>query len=153
MTQGHCKSMCWCATLHGKPWANALIDWADVRQDDVIKWKHFPRYWPFVWEIHRPLVNSLHKGQWRGAVDVFFDLRLNKRLSKQSWSWWSGTPSRSLWRQCNEYRQHEHCFCFENVNRTFCQSSNMRGTNLKKKKMLLSSRLAVVFAQPNEARG
>ena len=21
--------------------------------DDVIKWKHFPRYWPFVWGIHR----------------------------------------------------------------------------------------------------
>ena len=34
--------------------------------DDVIKWKHFPRYWPFVWGIHRSPVNSLHKGQWRG---------------------------------------------------------------------------------------
>ena len=30
--------------------------------DDVIKWKHFPRYWPFV------RVNSPHKGQWRGAL-------------------------------------------------------------------------------------
>ena len=29
--------------------------------DDVIKWKHFPRYWPFV---HRSPVNSPHKGQW-----------------------------------------------------------------------------------------
>ena len=27
-------------------------------------------------------------------------LRLNKRLSKQSWGWWFETPSRSLWRQC-----------------------------------------------------
>ena len=35
--------------------------------DDVIKWKHFPRYWPFVQGIHRSPVNSLHKGQWRGA--------------------------------------------------------------------------------------
>ena len=35
---------------------------------------------------------------WR--FDVFFDLRLNKRLSKQSWSWWFETPSRSLWRHC-----------------------------------------------------
>ena len=35
--------------------------------DDVIKWKHFPRYWPFVWRIHRSPVNSPHKGQWRGA--------------------------------------------------------------------------------------
>ena len=32
--------------------------------DDVIKWKHFPRYWPFV----RSPVNSPHNGQWRGAL-------------------------------------------------------------------------------------
>ena len=36
--------------------------------DDVIKWKHFPRYWPLVWGIHRSPVNSPHKGQWRGAL-------------------------------------------------------------------------------------
>ena len=35
-----------------------------VSHDDVIKWKDFPRYWPFV-----PVpVNSPHKGQWRGAL-------------------------------------------------------------------------------------
>ena len=36
--------------------------------DDVIKWKHFTRYWPFVRRIHRCPVNSPHKGQWRGAL-------------------------------------------------------------------------------------
>ena len=36
--------------------------------DDVIKSKHFPRFWPFVREIHRSPVNSPHKGQWRGAL-------------------------------------------------------------------------------------
>ena len=36
--------------------------------DDVIKWKHFPRYWPFVRGIHRSTANSPHKGQWRGAL-------------------------------------------------------------------------------------
>ena len=35
------------------------------------------------------------------SVDVFFDLCLNKRLSKQSWGWWFETPSRSLWCHCN----------------------------------------------------
>ena len=35
------------------------------------------------------------------SFDVFFDLRLNKRLSKQPWGWWFGTPSWSLWRQWN----------------------------------------------------
>ena len=36
--------------------------------DDVMKWKHFPRYWPFVRGIQRSPVNSPHKGQWRGAL-------------------------------------------------------------------------------------
>ena len=36
--------------------------------DDVIKWKHFPRNWPFVPGIHRSPVSSPHKGQWRGAL-------------------------------------------------------------------------------------
>ena len=30
--------------------------------------KRFPRYWPFVQGIHLSPVNSLHKGQWRGAL-------------------------------------------------------------------------------------
>ena len=34
--------------------------------------------------------------------DVFFDLRLIKWLGKQSWGWWFETPSRLLWRQCND---------------------------------------------------
>ena len=36
--------------------------------DDVIKWKHFPRYWPFVREIHRSPIKFPHKGQWRGTL-------------------------------------------------------------------------------------
>ena len=39
------------------------IDWS--QHDDVIKWKHFSRYWPFVRGIHRSLVNS---PQWRGDL-------------------------------------------------------------------------------------
>ena len=36
--------------------------------DDVIKWKRFPRCWPFVGGIHRSPVNSPHKVQWHGAL-------------------------------------------------------------------------------------
>ena len=36
------------------------------------------------------------------SFDVFFDLHLNKRLSKQRWGWWFETPSWSLWCQCND---------------------------------------------------
>ena len=35
------------------------------------------------------------------SFDVFFDLCLNKRLSKHSWGWWFETPWRPLWRHCN----------------------------------------------------
>ena len=36
------------------------------------------------------------------SFDVFFDLRPDKRLSKQSWGWWFERPSRPLWRHHNE---------------------------------------------------
>ena len=35
------------------------------------------------------------------SFDVFFDLRMNERLSKHSWGWWLETTSRQLWRQNN----------------------------------------------------
>ena len=35
------------------------------------------------------------------SFDAFFDLRLSKRLGKQSWGWWSEMLSRPLWRHCN----------------------------------------------------
>ena len=44
----------------------------DSSHDDVIKWKHFPRYWLFMRGIHRWPVDSTHKGQWRGALMFSF---------------------------------------------------------------------------------
>ena len=44
--------------------SNALVS----HHDDVIKWKHFTRYWPFVRRIHRSPVKSPQKGQWHGAL-------------------------------------------------------------------------------------
>ena len=38
--------------------------------------------------------------------DVFFDLRLNKRLSKQSFGWWFAMPFHSLLRHCNAHYRH-----------------------------------------------
>ena len=40
----------------------------DNNQDDIINWKHFPRYWSFGRGIHQPPVNSPHKGQWCRAL-------------------------------------------------------------------------------------
>ena len=36
------------------------------------------------------------------SFDLFFDLRLNKRLSKQTWDCWFETPPCSLWCHCNK---------------------------------------------------
>ena len=37
-------------------------------EDDIIKWKHFPRNWPFVRGNSPVPVNSSHKDQWCGAL-------------------------------------------------------------------------------------
>ena len=58
------------------------------------------QWWRHQMEIFWP-VNSPHKWPVTRSFDVFFDLRLNKRLSKQSWGWWFETLSRPLWRHCN----------------------------------------------------
>ena len=45
------------------------------------------------------------------SFDVFFDMRLNKRLCKQSWGWWFETLSRLLWRNCNWYSAKRIPYC------------------------------------------
>ena len=68
--------MAWCRQATS-PYLSQFWPWRMSRygvsrpqwiHDDVIKWKQFPRYWPFVRRIHRSPVNSPHKGQWRGAL-------------------------------------------------------------------------------------
>ena len=49
---------------------------------------------PGEFPTHRPVTRSF---------DVYFDLRPNKRLSKQSWGWWFETQSRPLWRHRNAH--------------------------------------------------
>ena len=56
-----------------QPCSSYLSTWGNIgkcqeevlmQHGDVIKWKHLPRYWPFVPGIHWSLVNFPHKGQW-----------------------------------------------------------------------------------------
>ena len=94
LVTGYCLNQCWHSaywSLKNKPefkfeWRYLIehVSWQTLlgllsryyllcsqitaTHDDVIKWKHFPRYWPFVRGIHRSPVNSLYKGQWRGAL-------------------------------------------------------------------------------------
>ena len=76
------KAYCWYPCLMVSPWltspgyqtCNILIKQVgysdrDIHvHDDVIKWKQFLRYWPFVRGIHRSPVNSPHKGHWRRTL-------------------------------------------------------------------------------------
>ena len=89
------------SSLHGY-WNN---------HDDVIKWKHFPRYWSFVRGIHRSQVNSPLKGQWRGAlvfslICAWINVWVNNREA--------GDLRRhcaQLWRHCNvEIKVRVFCF-------------------------------------------
>ena len=63
---------------------------------DVIKWKHFPLYWPYVRGIHWSPMKSLHKGQWRGAL--MFSLIC-------AWinGWVNNRESGDLRRYCSHY--------------------------------------------------
>ena len=86
---------------------NMFVNMLEVNMMASIKWKHFPRYWPFVRGIHRSPVNSLHKRQRRGTLIFSLICALNKQLSKQSWGWWFEAPSYPLWRHCKS----DHCWC------------------------------------------
>ena len=93
--------------------------WNDITvHDDSMALKRSTHYWKFVsimtssngniFRVTGPLC-----GEFTGpgefptqrpvtrSFDVFFDLRLNKRLSKHSWGWWFETLSWSLWRHHN----------------------------------------------------
>ena len=62
-----------------------------------------------IFRVTGPLC-GIHRSRWiphtkasNAVLWCFFDLPLNKRLSKQPWGWWFEMPSWSLWRQCNEW--------------------------------------------------
>ena len=57
---------------------------------------------------------------------VFFDLRLNKQLSKQSWGWWFETLSGSLWRQCNVCRRSFAWHAYLSSDKIICHVYNWR---------------------------
>ena len=73
----------------------------NIQHDDFIKWKHFRVIGHLCGEFTGPWWIPHTQRPVTRSFDVFFDLRLNKRLSKRSWGWWFETLSYSLWCQCN----------------------------------------------------
>ena len=70
--------------------------------DDVIKWQHFPPCWSFARGIHSVTGGYHSQRPVTRCFDVFYDMRLNKRLRKHSGCQWFETPCCSLWRHYNE---------------------------------------------------
>ena len=71
-----------------------------------------------------------------GSFDIFFDQRLNKRLSKQWWGWWFETPSRPVWRHSNG----EQWFCIFLLNNTHLKSQSPLVSRLWVQSILCASR-------------
>ena len=72
----------------------------------MVGWTMVSTWWRHQMETFSALLvlcagNSPLQRPVTGSFDIFFDLCLNKRLSKQSRRRWFKTPSRSLWRHCN----------------------------------------------------
>ena len=93
----HSQSSCAPCAIHARNYANGRLFWAMMTSSN----ETFPALLaicvgnsPVTGEFpaQRPMTRS---------SDVFFDLRLNKQLRKQWWSWWFDTPSIPLWRHCN----------------------------------------------------
>ena len=86
-----------------------------LTHNDVMTWKCFLHYWPFVWGIHRSPVDSPHKGPEMQRFDVFFclfaiscwtnspvasDFRcLNSHVTLQEWFWYITFWSLSFWKK------------------------------------------------------
>ena len=82
----------WLARFYSLPVVSCKME-VYLKHDDVIKWKHFPRYWPFVIG-HRwiPRTKASEAELWYSFYN---------RLSKQSRGWWFETPLRPFWLHCN----------------------------------------------------
>ena len=91
-------------------WRHCNANLPTIHHEDFMKWKHFPRYWPFVRGINRWIPLTMTR-----IFDIFFVVCLNKRLSKQSISRWFETPLRPLWRDCNANLPRQNALTRESI--------------------------------------
>ena len=98
-----------------------VIEFCTMFRDDVIKWKHYPRYWPFVRGIHRWI--PFTKASDAELRCFLWSVPEQTVVSKQSKRRWFETPSRSLWRHCNVP---ETIHCFEMIVITFIRNQTTK---------------------------
>ena len=68
------------------------------------------------------------------SFDIFFDLRPNKRLCKQSRGWWFETSSCSLWRHCNAQGEHGMIRAIESEGSCNSQTAGKVGLTLAQRR-------------------
>ena len=99
---------------------------SDISQALLLSFRHSNAWWRHQLETFSVLLaicagNSPGTGEFLSqrpvarGFGVFFDLRFNKRLSKQSRRRWLETPSRSLWRHCNGATSHQVIICYKAI--------------------------------------
>ena len=99
----------WISTWHRKGW---WMSWRVGKYTGSKRWQLTLSWWRHQMETFSALLaicagNPPVRGEFPAqrpvtqSYGVFFDLRLNKRLSKQPWGWWFETLLWSLWRHRN----------------------------------------------------
>ena len=104
----------WCLKQepHNSYWAQELT-W----------WRHQMETFPALLALcegNPPVTGGVTRG-----CDVFFDLRLNKLLNKQSRRWRFETPLRSFWRHCNGVGNTLKCKIWGNNERTLFDTKSL----------------------------
>ena len=99
--------MAWCrqSTSHylNQCWPRSQLPYGVTRPQwvktdhDVMTWKRFPHYWPFVRGIHQSVVGYPQRGPINAELHVLFLVSLTKLLNKQCSCWWFDKP----WCSCH----------------------------------------------------
>ena len=77
---------------------DSIFTWT---RDDVIKWNHFTRHWPFVRGIHRSPEFPSHRPVTQ-SFNIFWSVS-EQTVEQTIETWWFGTPLCSLWRHRNSF--------------------------------------------------
>ena len=94
------------AHIQNDPCITIVIRWYVREYNDIIKWKHFPCYWPFVRGIHWSPMNSPHKCQCRGALMLSLICACTYDWVNNRAARWVETQSRPLWSHCNYHTRY-----------------------------------------------
>ena len=94
------------AHTQNDPCITIVIRWYVREYNDIIKWKHFPCYWPFVRGINWSPMNSPHKCQCRGALMLSLICACTNDWVNNRAARWVETQSRPLWCHCNYHTRY-----------------------------------------------